>query len=234
MTSRALSTGGILLAALVIVSCGTQTYTAAVTTAVPAVVDPPIAEIAVLGLRGFPRWPIGPEVEEETARLLADSLRVRNAALTVSDPDRDRALLDEAGLGSAWMTVTDIWLETGIADGLLLRDMADAVGADAILGGALLSDQEAAGVGGGEALEPSRRVVAVRLWLFDARNGDLVWEAAAESTTEVNEGWLATLLGLIFSLSSEEIPPAPLEEAVVRAIRDLTTKLPRLAPQSMR
>jgi len=234
VTSRALSAGGIALAALVIVSCGTQTYTAAVTTPVPAAVDPPIAEIAVLGIRGFPRWPIGPEVEEETARLLADSLRVRNAALTVSDPDQDRALLDEAGLGSAWMTVTDIWLETGIADGLLLRDMADAVGADAILGGALLSDQEAAGVAGGEALEPSRRVVAVRLWLFDARNGDLVWEAAAESTTEVNEGWLTTILSSIFGPSPEQIPPVPLAEAVVRAIRDLTTKLPRLAPQPVR
>jgi hypothetical protein len=231
VTSRFLSTGGILAAALVVVSCGTQTYTEAVTTPVPAVVAPPIAEITVLGIKGFPRWPIGPEVERETARLLADSLRVRNPALTVSDPDTDRALLDEAGLGSAWMTLTDIWLETGIADGQLLRDMADAVGADAILGGALLSDQEASGVTGGEARAPSQRVVAVRLWLFDAREGDLVWEAAAESTTEVNESWLTAIFSSIFGSSPEELPPVPLADAVLRAIRDLTTKLPRLAPR---
>jgi hypothetical protein len=219
MTARCLRPAGLLTVALVAVSCGSRTHTRVVTTPVPDLADRPIGRITVIGIKGFPWWPFGAGVESETARLLAESLRARNPALAVPHPADDWALLDEAGLGSAWATLTDLWLETGIADAVRLRDMADAVGAEAVLGGVLLSNEMTPGFEPdpetGSRPWPSRHAVAIRLWLFDTRDGALLWEAAAVSTT--------------FGP-----PQVPLEDAVVRAIQDLTAKLPRLTSPSRR
>lgn len=212
----------LLPAALVMVSCAP--HTRFVTTPVPDLVNRPITQVTVVGVVGFRGLPIGAGTEAECALLLAEAFRTRNAVLTVPHPADDRALLEQAGLGFAWATLADTWLETGIADAVLLRDMADAVGAEALLGGVVVGVEETTTVSyssvtdeeTGERLTEASwrvvRVVAVRLWLFDTRDGDLLWEAAAASTT--------------FGPA-----PVPLADAVARAIRNLATRLPRLAPQ---
>lgn len=217
MTSRSRRLPGLLPAALLLASCVGRMHPRVVTTPAPDVGTRPIAQITVIGISDPWGRSVDAHLEAASAHLLAESLRIRNPELTVPHPADDRALLELAGLDAAWATLMSIWLETGVADAVLLRDMADAVGADAVLGGAIVAEEMSEGSmgeeGTGELSRPARRVTGVRLLLFDARDGQLLWEATAESVV------FGSML-------------MPLADAVMPALQEITRRLPRLGTQS--
>lgn len=196
----------LILALCAVVLAGCATHKGASNSFVdPAFASKKIGTVAVFPIRNTR---LAPAEARQLNRRLALEIRQQNPGLVLVNEAQSIERIDSAGLGESWSDFVTGFSASGIPDTSKIQGVGEAIGADAILQGELVSLAQQDGVYGGN-LGTTR--VTVRYTLFDADTGQLLWEISAEGRRQT-------------ATTMQDAPP--IMEAIELAVEKMLDSLP--------
>lgn len=144
-----------------------------------AFTDPTFAPGRVRSLAIFPvlNASVAPAEGQRINQSIGPRIAAKNPSLRIVSPAEATTKINAAGLAARWATFLENFTSSGIPDSVALRQIGEAVGADAILQGAVLSLEQDDGQYG---VNKGTTKITVQFSLLDARSGKLLWQAASE------------------------------------------------------
>ncbi len=141
---------------------------------------------------------------------ISQALNAKNPGVAIVAPASSVRIINDAGMADKWARFVEDYYSSGIANKVILMELAEALEVDGIMQGQLVNVQQQDG--DGWAIKGQTRIT-VNFSIVEAATGKQVWEASAD--------------GIKGNASESGIAP-PIAEAINLAIAKIVDNIPAL------